>query len=65
MLPELQSFDPRRTLLMISFVVLFGKGAAHIGDAASVLKGGTVVWSIEQVLDLDRFLYPSSRRAAT
>jgi len=30
-----------------------------------VLESGTVVWSIEEVLDLDRVLYPSSRRAAT
>ena len=44
---------------------VFGKGAAHIGDAASVLKGGTVVWNIEGLLDLDRILYPSSRRTDT
>ena len=36
-------FDLRRPLLMISFVLLFGKGAAHMTDAADVLEDSTVV----------------------
>ena len=43
----------------------FGKGAAHMAVLRIVLESGTVVWSIEEVLDLDRILYFSSRRAAT